>query len=167
MVVLGSSNPIILSDRIQQAISYSKGLPEKTKIIWFLTGGIKYTTSETSDESEAHQMENQLNLDKYSYVVLDKNSTNTSENFANLVTWLYKTFSNKPFPKIVITTSEFHKARAAMILKEILEKQKKGLSLETEWNLGKVDCPYCWSDEQIHMKNRHMDVMRAAILFDM
>lgn len=163
MVILGSSNADILSDRIQAAISYSSNLPKDTTPIWFLTGGIKF--SNENIENEAVQMQKQLKINKDEMVVLDKNATNSAENFANLLNWIQHTFPEQPFPKIVVTTSEFHKTRASTILEGIL--RNRNARLDIEWNLGKVDCPYCWTDEHIYMKNVHMDIMRAVIMFDM
>jgi len=164
-VVLGCAIQEIQSDRIQTAINYAKSLPKYTKVVWFLTGGVK---SAISDQSEAEKMRMELFSD--ANVILDTKATNTAENFVNFKKWLYSKYSQSLWenawqqdPKVVITTSEFHQKRASHILNGIFASSPL---TNVEWNLGKKACEYCWSDEPIHMQNVEMDVYRALLLME-
>jgi hypothetical protein len=162
LVVLGCAIQEIQMDRIQTAIAYAKSLPPKTKIFWFLTGGVKqgfHKNAERTSTSEAFQMKQNLMLEEN--VILDENATNSAENFANLKKWLFSTFTN--IPKVVITTSEFHKKRASKLFNGIFQSNPL---VDVEWNLGKKACHYCWSDEEVHIKNTDMDIIRALLLVE-
>jgi hypothetical protein len=161
LVVMGCAIPEVQADRVKTAIKYVKGLPKRTKVIWFLTGGVKDAIFSKSHLTEAETMQSQLVESATTDIVLDTKATNTAENLAHLKQWLISTFG-KRFPKIVISTSEFHKKRASTILKGIFEKGVR--HLDVEWTLGKEACAHCWSDEPFHMKNVEMDVYRAHLM---
>ena len=163
MVVMGCSIPEIQEDRIHTAIKYTERLSKNTDIIWFLTGGVKY---KMQGISEALQMQSHLPID--ANIVLDTRSTNSAENFANLKKWILPRFDLLNFPKIVITTSEFHKKRASLLFKGIWKAMPLDIYNHSkwEWNLGKYACSNSWSYEVIHIQNAENDILRALQLLD-
>jgi uncharacterized SAM-binding protein YcdF (DUF218 family) len=159
LVIMGCAMPEIQADRVQAAINYTRQLPKYTNVIWFLTGGVKHALTKSST-SEAQQMKAVIG-DKN--IVLDETATNSAENFAHLRKWLVSSFPPSSFPKIVITTSEFHKNRASKIFSGIFASSPFP---QVEWNLGKEACSHCWSDEDIHIRNVEVDVYRAMLLME-
>ena len=124
---------------------------------------------------------------KGSTIVLDETARNTAENFVNLKQWMLakyatlvkgfvpetntlrsesvETFSenekenDSSFPKLVFTTSEFHKDRATKIYESIFQELVPIINVT--WNVGKKACSTCWADEKTHMRNVDADVIRA------
>jgi len=149
MIVLGCHIKDIQNNRIQTAINYSKNFDSQ---IWFLTGGIKNDI--LSDTNEASQMKELLLSE--SNVIIDIKAVNTAENFLNFKNW-YKSICFEDQPKIVITTSSFHKKRAEKIFKGIFYD----MALDPIWNLDYETCSNCWSDELFHIKNINSDIEKA------
>lgn len=149
MVVLGCGMEELQNDRIKTAVDYVDKLD--TSVVWFLTGGIKNAI--ITYDTEASKMEKQIKS-KSHQIVMDENARNTAENFAYLQKWM-KTENIKQ-PKIMITTSEFHKERAEKIFNGIMDNET-----EVKWILSNGSCETCWDDEKIHMKNVDKDVENA------
>ncbi len=146
-VVLGCHIDFIQDDRILTALLFTKNV-EST--VWFLTGGVKNAINNQLN-SESKKMAESF---KSMNIVLDEKAKNTAENFVYLHQWI----KNQNFliiPKVVITTSEFHKERASKIFNGILPE------FEPIWNLGKKACSYCWADEKIHSNNIFKDIKNA------
>ena len=151
MIVLGCHIKDIQNTRIQAAIDYSKNIESQT---WFLTGGVKNALESSASVSEAEQMRRSLFSE--SNVIIDTEATNTAENFLNFKKW-YQHAAFEEQPLVVITTSSFHKARAEKIFQGIFHD----IDVKPVWNLSKLACPTCWSDEQFHMRNVESDVFKA------
>ena len=174
MVVLGCAMPDLQQDRIKRALEFADKKSDDP-IIWFLTGGVKdavvgaiakqsteasamaQTLSQASDQSLEDDGDYNVNI------VLDENARNTAENFANLKEYLLMNanFADGQQRSVVVTTSEFHQARAAKIFEgvfhDILDK------VDITWNVSGGACPTCWADERIHMRNVEADVMRVLV----
>lgn len=161
MVVLGCAMPELQQDRIQQALEFAEKKTDEP-IIWFLTGGVKNALTEQQQQpTEAETMAKSFNNEN---VVLDEKARNTAENFANLKKWITSEYINTDkgiLPEVVITTSEFHQKRAAMIFDGIF--QDLGKDIKLTWNVSGGACATCWADENIHMRNVKADVMRALV----
>ena len=163
IVVLGSHISEIQKDRVNTAISYSQNV---NSYIWFLTGGIKNDINMIENKNntigfpktEAHQMMECLNTQSNN-IILDENAKNTAENLVNLKKWIKKN-NFIELPKIVITTSNFHKNRAEMIFKGIFHDY----DIDPIWNLSNLACVYCWQDENMHIKNVPNDIKNALEL---
>jgi len=163
MVVLGCAMPELQQDRIQRALEFAEKKSDEP-IIWFLTGGVKDAlvgaTEKQSTEASAMAKTIGTNRDN---IVLDENAKNTAENFANLKEYLSTNtvLTNNEHVSVVVTTSEFHQARASKIFDgvfhDILDK------VDVTWNVSGGACPTCWADERIHMQNVKADVMRALV----
>jgi uncharacterized SAM-binding protein YcdF (DUF218 family) len=156
LVVLGSSDERILSERISAAIQYIR--TSDSPIILYVSGGVKNAfVNEVSEASKAAKIlaENQFD---HIQIVLDEHATNTAENFAYLKRWLLQNFSSDDLPEFVITTSDFHQSRAERIFQGILP------DITPKWNLSKSYCLSCWSDETIHLKNVPSDIMKARLI---
>lgn len=182
MVVLGCAMPDLQQDRIQRALEFAEKKSDEP-IIWFLTGGVKDAligaTAKQSTEALAMakvvgqasakvvgQASDQSLEDDGDYnvnIILDENARNTAENFANLKEYLLMNanFADGQQRSVVITTSEFHQARASKIFEgvfhDILDK------VDITWNVSGGACPTCWADERIHMRNVEADVLRALV----
>ena len=190
MVVLGCAMPDLQQDRIKRALEFAEKKSDDP-IIWFLTGGVKdavvgaiakqsteasamaqtlsqasvktsgqsldQTLSQASDQSSENDGDYNVNI------ILDENARNTAENFANLKEYLLMNanFADGQQRSVVITTSEFHQARASKIFEgvfhDILDK------VDITWNVSGGACPTCWADERIHMRNVEADVMRVLV----
>ena len=174
MVVLGCGMEELQNDRIKTAVDYVDKLD--TSVVWFLTGGVKNAI--ITYDTEASKMEKQIKSKSHQtpstvlhtsteftrfpttvvsgnlQIVMDENARNTAENFAYLKKWM-KT-ENIKNPKIMITTSEFHKERAEKIFNGIMDNET-----EVKWILSNGACETCWDDEKIHMKNVDKDVENA------
>ena len=158
MVVLGSADERILRERISAAIQFIQSSDDA--IILFISGGVKnaiVNTDEMSEASKAAQLLDQQSFDRIQ-IVLDEYATNTAENFAYLKRWVNNNFSRDELPDFVITTSDFHQTRAERIFHGILP------DIIPKWNLSKSSCVQCWSDEAIHMRNVHTDIMKAKLI---
>lgn len=156
LVVLGSADDRILSERVSAAIEYIES-NEDQSIILFISGGVKNAiVNESSDrgETEASKAASSFDYENVK-IVLDEKATNTAENFAYLKRWVNSNFSTDEMPSIVITTSDFHQDRAELIFQGIMPE------ITPQWNLSKSSCTRCWSDEMIHIKNVQSDIMKA------
>ena len=156
LVVLGSSVDRILKERVSSAIQYIE-LNENEQIILFISGGVKdavVNDSSVRGETEASKASRWFEFENVT-IVLDELATNTAENFAYLKRWVNETYSVGEMPSIVVTTSDFHQDRAERIFQGILPE------ISPQWNLSKSDCPQCWSDEIVHIKNVESDIMKA------
>lgn len=156
LVVLGSADDRILSERVSAAIEYIES-NEDQPIILFISGGVKNAiVNESSDhgQTEASKAASSFEYENVK-IVLDEKATNTAENFAYLKRWVNSNFSNDEMPSIVITTSDFHQDRAERIFQGIMPE------ITPQWNLSKSSCTRCWSDEMIHIKNVQSDITKA------
>ena len=176
MVVLGCAMPDLQQDRIQRALEFAEKKSDDP-IIWFLTGGVKDAVvgaiakqsteasamaqgiAQASVQASVHSLGDQNNNNNN--IVLDEKARNTAENFANLKEYLAMNMDlgDGQQTSVVITTSEFHQARASKIFEgvfhDILDK------VDITWNVSGGACPTCWADERIHMRNVEADVMRV------
>jgi hypothetical protein len=138
IVVLGSADNNILNERVTSTIDFINN--SNSPCTLYLSGGVKHSFSK--EESEATKMASVFTSNSQNVqIVLDELAKNTAENFVYLKKW--------------VSTSDFHKNRAERIFKGILPE------LEPVWNLSKSRCSYCWSDENIHMKNVDADIKKA------
>jgi hypothetical protein len=157
MVVLGCAVSSIQNERVNVAIDYVSKNNDNTEFVWFVTGGVKNSVN-TLVATEADRMRTSIvnNMNKVNHkIVLDEKARNTAENFAYLKKWLRDNYDDS-LPEIVITTSEFHKERASKIFNGMFE------DVDPQWNLSKSNnCPTCWTDELIHMKNVDNDINNA------
>ena len=156
LVVLGSADDRILSERVSAAIEYIES-NEDQSIILFISGGVKNAmVNESSDrgQTEASKAASSFDYENVK-IVLDEKATNTAENFAYLKRWVKSNFSTEEMPSIVITTSDFHQDRAERIFQGIMPE------ITPQWNLSKSSCTRCWSDEMIHIKNVQSDITKA------
>lgn len=156
LVVLGSADVRILSERVSAAIEYIES-NEDQSIILFISGGVKNAmVNESSDrgQTEASKAASSFEYENVK-IVLDEKATNTAENFAYLKRWVNSNFSTDEMPSIVITTSDFHQDRAERIFQGIMPE------ITPQWNLSKSSCTRCWSDEMIHIKNVQSDITKA------
>jgi hypothetical protein len=156
LVVLGSADDRILSERVSAAIEYIES-NEDQSIILFISGGVKNAiVNESSDrgQTEASKAASSFEYENVK-IVLDEKATNTAENFAYLKRWVNSNFSTEEMPSIVITTSDFHQDRAERIFQGIMPE------ITPQWNLSKSSCTRCWSDEMIHIKNVQSDITKA------
>jgi len=156
LVVLGSADVRILSERVSAAIEYIES-NEDQSIILFISGGVKNAmVNESSDrgQTEASKAASSFDYENVK-IVLDEKATNTAENFAYLKRWVNSNFSTEEMPSIVITTSDFHQDRAERIFQGIMPE------ITPQWNLSKSSCTRCWSDEMIHIKNVQSDITKA------
>jgi uncharacterized SAM-binding protein YcdF (DUF218 family) len=159
LVVLGSADDRILSERVAAAMQYIQSSANNQSIILFISGGVKNaftgddgivngSVSEASKAAGAFSNENVQ-------IVLDENATNTAENFAYLKRWVNHNFSQDDLPSFVITTSDFHQVRAERLFHGFLP------DVTPQWNLSKSSCSRCWADESIHIKNVPADILKA------
>jgi len=156
MVVLGCAIQDVQQERVSAALDYAKSL-DNSEIVWFVTGGVKNAVTQKV-ATEAEQMKEKISGSK-GRIVLDDKAKNTAENFAYLKKWVTETYDNVEIVEIVVTTSDFHKERAARIFNGIFPNNASKL----EWNLSiSNNCKNCWNDEIIHMKNVAIDVKNAV-----
>jgi uncharacterized SAM-binding protein YcdF (DUF218 family) len=163
LVVLGSADDLILSERVSAAIQYIQSSHNRS-IILFISGGVKNAftgdglVNGSGSSSEASKAAGAFS-DESSYenvqIVLDENATNTAENFAYLKRWVNHNFSQDDLPSFVITTSDFHQVRAERLFHGFLP------DVTPQWNLSKSSCSRCWADESIHIKNVPADILKA------
>jgi uncharacterized SAM-binding protein YcdF (DUF218 family) len=159
LVVLGSADDRILSERVSAAMQYIQSSSHNQSIILFISGGVKHAFqgdgqvngSEASKAAGAFSSESYENVQ----IVLDENATNTAENFAYLKRWVNHNFSQDDLPSFVITTSDFHQVRAERLFHGFLP------DVTPQWNLSKSSCSRCWADESIHIKNVPTDILKA------
>ena len=163
IIILGSNIPNILNDRVNTIANYVNNLtrikPSQTvEFDWILTGGYKGDNpGNLLIPTEAEIMKTQLQnytFDKYNFTnyLIDKNSTNTVENFLFASKYLE---TNNYYDSVYIVTSDYHQPRANMILKKIIPNN------DYKWILGKeedLDSRY-W--ERIHMQNIDSDIAKA------
>lgn len=156
MVVLGCAIQDVQQERVSAALEYAN-LLDDSDIVWFVTGGVKNAVTNTV-ATEAEQMREKISGSK-GKIVLDDKAKNTAENFAYLKKWIAESYDETDLPEIVITTSDFHKERAAKIFNGIFSNNASKL----DWNLSiSNNCNHCWSDERIHMQNVAIDVKNAV-----
>jgi len=160
LVVLGSADDRILSERVAAAMQYIQSSSNNQSIILFISGGVKNAfQSGDSSSSEASKAAGAFSNESSSYenvqIVLDENATNTAENFAYLKRWVNHNFSQDDLPSFVITTSDFHQVRAERLFHGFLP------DVTPQWNLSKSSCSRCWADESIHIKNVPADILKA------
>jgi uncharacterized SAM-binding protein YcdF (DUF218 family) len=157
LVVLGSADDRILSERVSAAIQYIQSSHNQS-IILFISGGVKnaFHGDGTANVSgtEASRAAGAFS-NEHVQIVLDENATNTAENFAYLKRWVNDNFSQDDLPSFVITTSDFHQVRAERLFHGFLP------DVTPQWNLSKSSCSRCWSDESIHIKNVPADILKA------
>lgn len=161
LVVLGSADDRILSERISAAVQYIQ--TSDSPIILFISGGVKNAFDSATTEptiTEAAKAARFFDTQPYKHVqiVLDEHATNTAENFAYLKRWVDNNFSQDDLPDFVITTSDFHHNRAERIFQGILP------DVTPKWNLSKSSCSRCWSDENIHLRNVPTDILKARLI---
>jgi len=163
LVVLGSADDRILSERVAAAMQYIQSSANNQSIILFISGGVKNaftrddgivngSVSEASKAAGAFSNESSY---ENVQIVLDENATNTAENFAYLKRWVNHNFSQDDLPSFVITTSDFHQVRAERLFHGFLP------DVTPQWNLSKSSCSRCWADESIHIKNVPTDILKA------
>ena len=159
LVVLGSADDRILSERVAAAMQYIQSSSNNQSIILFISGGVKNAFAGDGSSSEASKAAGAFSSESSSYenvqIVLDENATNTAENFAYLKRWVTQNFSQDDLPSFVITTSDFHQVRAERLFQGIIP------DVTPQWNLSKSSCSRCWSDESIHIKNIENDILKA------
>ena len=153
IVVLGSSDDRILNERIDSLIQYINSV--SSPIIVYISGGIKHAS--LNDQTEASKISSRIIEKQFDHVtiVVDEFATNTAENFTYFKHWVSQYFSYNELPEVTITTSDFHQNRAHMIFQNIID------NITPKWNLSKSSCIQCWSDETIHIKNVHADVIKS------
>jgi uncharacterized SAM-binding protein YcdF (DUF218 family) len=155
LVVLGSSDNSILDERVTSTIQYIEN--NNSDYILFVSGGVKHAFM-SGDDTEACKMSAQISAENEDIqIVMDENARNTAENFVNLKKWMNSNFDENDLPRIVISTSDFHKKRAESIFKGILP------DIVPTWNLSESKCSSCWNDERIHMRNVQNDIRLALI----
>lgn len=163
LVVLGSADDRILSERVSAAMQYIQSSSQNQSIILFISGGVKNALQDdglvNTSSSEASKAAGAFSSESSSYenvqIVLDENATNTAENFAYLKRWVNHNFSQDDLPSFVITTSDFHQVRAERLFHGFLP------DVTPQWNLSKSSCSRCWADESIHIKNVPADILKA------
>jgi uncharacterized SAM-binding protein YcdF (DUF218 family) len=160
LVVLGSADDRILSERVSAAMQYIQSSSHNQSIILFISGGVKNAFSGDDglvNVTEASKAAGAFSSESYENVqiVLDENATNTAENFAYLKRWVNHNFSQDDLPSFVITTSDFHQVRAERLFHGFLP------DVTPQWNLSKSSCSRCWADESIHIKNVPADILKA------
>lgn len=163
LVVLGSADERILSERVSAAIQYIQKSNDRP-IVLFISGGVKNALfDENSPSSEASKAAGAFDKISMNHVeiVLDEQATNTAENFAYLKRWVNSTFMQDDLPTFVITTSDFHQTRAERLFNGFLP------DVVPQWNLSKSYCARCWSDESIHIKNIGNDINKAKHIINM
>ena len=161
LVVLGSADDRILSERVSAAMQYIQSSHNQS-IILFISGGVKnalqddglVNTSSSEASKAAGAFSNESSYENVQ-IVLDENATNTAENFAYLKRWVNQNFSQDDLPSFVITTSDFHQVRAERLFHGFLP------DVTPQWNLSKSSCSRCWADESIHIKNVPADILKA------
>ena len=159
LVVLGSADDRILSERVSAAMQYIQSSHNRS-IILFISGGVKHAfhgDDGSVNGSEASKAAGAFSNESFEHVeiVLDENATNTAENFAYLKRWVNHNFSQDDLPSFVITTSDFHQVRAERLFHGFLP------DVTPQWNLSKSSCSRCWADESIHIKNVPADILKA------
>ena len=157
LVVLGSADDRILSERVSAAMQYIQSSSHNQSIILFISGGVKNAFTGDDGLTEASKAAGAFSSESYENVqiVLDENATNTAENFAYLKRWVNHNFSQDDLPSFVITTSDFHQVRAERLFHGFLP------DVTPQWNLSKSSCSRCWADESIHIKNVPADILKA------
>lgn len=153
LVVLGSADDRILSERVAAAMQYIKSSHNQS-IILFISGGVKNAFTGDDSVTEASKAAGAFSNENVQ-IVLDENATNTAENFAYLKRWVNHNFSQDDLPSFVITTSDFHQVRAERLFHGFLP------DVTPQWNLSKSSCSRCWADESIHIKNVPADILKA------
>lgn len=153
LVVLGSADDRILSERVSAAILYIQSSDKH--IILFISGGVKNAFQSGDDKpTEASRAAKAFDFE-HVQIVLDELATNTAENFAYLKRWVTQNFSHDDLPTFVITTSDFHQLRAERLFQGIIP------DVTPLWNLSKSSCSRCWSDETVHLRNVPADILKA------
>ena len=156
LVVLGSADDRILSERVSAAIQYIQSSDKP--VILFISGGVKNAFQSGDDEpTEASKAAKAFHFE-HVQIVLDELATNTAENFAYLKRWVTQNFSYDDLPALVITTSDFHQVRAERLFQGIIP------DVTPQWNLSKSSCSHCWSDETIHLRNVPTDILKARLI---
>lgn len=153
VLVLGSSDDRILNERIDSVIQYIQAA--SSPIIVYISGGIKHANIHHT--SEASKISSRINAEHFEHVqlVIDEHAQNTAENFTYFKYWVSHYFTRDELPEVIITTSDFHQNRAHIIFQNIIDY------ITPKWNLSKSSCIQCWSDETIHIKNVHADIMKS------
>lgn len=155
LVVLGCADNTIQQERVNAAIDFINQSDAPIKL--YVSGGVKNAML-SNEKSEASRMASNFE-DKDVEIILDEKATNTAENFAYLKQWVRNNLSNNEddmLPNFVITTSDYHKKRAETIFNGILP------DVNPVWNLSVSNCPTCWTDENIHMRNVRADIYHAV-----
>lgn len=159
LVLLGCNISYLLNDRITTAVQFANGF-NKTRVNWFLSGGIKNPLEDTVTESE--KMARQISQYEKTYVcdvtgnkwnyIYDNVATNTAENFIMVDKYLEESLIE--FTEIFVVTSSFHYKRANKIAEKIINNKISWILSDAELH----DSRY-W--ETIHIKNVDADVNKA------
>ena len=143
IVLLGSTNNLILVDRVKSALDFAF-LHNDTKIDWFLSGGFKNPNIKIS---EAKQMKMILeSYEKPWNYILDEKSTNTAQNLVAFTKFLNNNYN---YSDIYIVTSKFHFNRTYKILHSIS-------NITVNWILGEVSNSDSYEMEKIFMNNKRL-----------
>lgn len=175
IILLGCHISLLLNDRVNTAVKHMFDLSivhnKPITISWYLSGGIKNPSE--SYISEAEKMKDQIssmlaniyNCSKplifnevdncliKSNFILDKEATNTAENFIIANNHIVR--SKHKYSDIYVVTSDWHHKRAKYI---------SDLSIPNnnfEWILGKEEYGNFKQMEHIHMRNVQSDVFDA------
>ena len=179
IVLLGSNDESIMSDRIRTAVSFVESLSNnltenagirvvesqphhiELEVDWFLSGGVKNKDDSREQVSEATKMS--LMLDKlkgdhnWNYV-LDERSSNTAENFVMLKRYLDILPTNTYYQRHV-ATSDFHYNRASLFFNKIVGLQS------FNWVLSPLQLSDSRYWESVHVHNINSDVEKAMAKF--
>ena len=165
LVLLGCNISYLLNDRITTAVQFANGF-NKTRVNWFLSGGIKNPSEDSI--SEAEKMSRQISQYEKTYVcditgnkwnyIYDNVATNTAENFIMVDKYLEESLIE--FTEIFVVTSDFHYKRANKIAEKIIGEEKK-----IRWVLSDAELHDSRYWETIHIKNVDADVNKAIEKF--
>lgn len=153
VIMLGCSDNIIQTHRVNEGINYIKESKESNMI--YISGGIKNNLM--TKVTEASLMLQQIETEKLNIpIIIDKKAQNTAENFMNLKTWIDNNSGNSY--SFVVVTSDFHQNRASLLFNGIFN------NIQPKWILSKSECDMCWKNEMIHVRNVNVDVQNALLL---
>lgn len=162
IILLGCNIATLLYDRIHTALSISSAYTEQgIQVDWFLSGGIKDSSSNStiSEAARMRELITQYNkngttpaTDNWNYIY-DTNSQNTAENFIMVDKYL-KT-NGTQYGRIYVVTSQFHHVRAKRFQSIISP------SASFEWVLSPMELEDSNYWENIHLQNVEQDVEKA------
>ena len=163
LIILGCNISYLLNDRITTAVEFASYF-NKSKVNWFLSGGIKNPPEDTITEAEkmAHTISGLEEIYSYEFsgnnwnYIYDTEATNTAENFIMVKKYLEETPIY--YSEIVVVTSDFHFNRASKIAEKIIDK-------EISWVLSDAELDNSRYWEKIHIQNVDKDVKQAKEKF--